>query len=68
MANRRKSRPLIDADGEVRELTAADLARFKPVRDVLPSKLAKKLGVRGRQKSPTKTLVCILGWNNLFGS
>jgi uncharacterized protein (DUF4415 family) len=48
MASRK---PLIEVDGEVRELTANDLARFKPAADVLPSTLMKKLGVRGRPKA-----------------
>lgn len=56
MASRK---PLIDADGEVRELTAEDMARFKPAGKVLPSSLRKKLGVRGPQKSPTKERITI---------
>jgi uncharacterized protein (DUF4415 family) len=56
MANRK---PLIDADGEVRELTADDLAKFKPAAEVLPASLRKKLGVRGPQKSPTKERITI---------
>lgn len=34
---------LIDADGEVRELTAKDLALFRPAAEVLPSALMTKL-------------------------
>ncbi len=49
-----KRRPLIDDDGEVRELAAADLSLFKPAAEVLPSSLRRKLGVRGPQKKPTK--------------
>lgn len=52
---------LTDAQGEVRELTAADLARFKPAQQVLPAKLYEEListnrraGVRGPQKAPLK--------------
>jgi len=56
MASRK---PLIDADGEVRELTAEDLAKFKPTAEVLPSSLRKKLGVRGPQKTPTKERITI---------
>ena len=56
MASRK---PLIDADGEVRELTAEDMAIFKPAGEVLPSSLRKKLGVRGPQKSPTKERITI---------
>ena len=35
--------PLIDADGEVRELTANDLKGFKPAREVLPLALQKSI-------------------------
>jgi len=56
MASRK---PLIDADGEVRELTAEDMAKFRPATDVLPSSLKKKLGVRGPQKTPTKERITI---------
>lgn len=57
-----KRPPLIDADGEVRELDAADFALFKPAAEVLPSELyaglvtmnKKRRGERGRQKSPKK--------------
>lgn len=44
-------KPLIDADGEVRELTAEDLAKFRPAVEALPPSLIKKLGVRGRPKA-----------------
>jgi len=54
-----KSRPLIYAKGEVRELTAADMKRFRPVKEVLPARLLAKLKVRGRQKSPTKERITI---------
>jgi hypothetical protein len=48
MASRK---PLIDTDGEVRELTAEDMAKFKPAAEVLPAcPLERKLGVRGPQK------------------
>ena len=56
MANRK---PLIDSDGEVRELTAEDLAKFRPAAEVLPASLRKKLGVRGPQKAPTKERITI---------
>lgn len=51
MASRK---PLIDTDGEVRELSAADMAKFRSAAEVLPSSLKRKLGVRGPQKAPTK--------------
>ena len=51
-----KRKPLIDASGEVRALSAADLRAFKPAGDVLPMALQKTLGMRqrGPQKAPTK--------------
>ena len=54
-----KSKPLIDADGEVRELTAADLKRFRPAQEVLPKTLLAKLKVRGPQKEPIKERITI---------
>ncbi len=51
--------PLIDAKGEVRELTADDLRQFKPAHEVLPQALQKVLGVRGSQKTPTKVSTTI---------
>ena len=54
-----KSKPLVDARGEVRELTAADLKKFRPSREVLPASLRKKVGVRGPQKTPTKERITI---------
>ena len=61
-----KPKPLIDEGGEVRELTAADLRRFKPAADVLPAPLRAQLkemnriaGVRGPQKAPTKQATTI---------
>lgn len=56
MASRK---PLIDADGEVRELSTEELAKFKPAAEVLPLSLQKKLGVRGPQKTPTKERITI---------
>lgn len=52
--------PLTDADGEVRELTEADFARFRPSMEVIPhiveamEALQKSRGQRGPQKSETK--------------
>jgi uncharacterized protein (DUF4415 family) len=56
-----KRAPLIDADGEVRALTAANLRHFKPAVEVLPSELLKVMGVkpRGPQKVPTKQATTI---------
>ncbi len=51
--------PLTDADGEVRQLTKADIAKMRPARDVLQAELLAVLpnrrpGQRGSQKMPTK--------------
>ena len=54
-----KSKPLVDAKGEVRELTAADLKRFRPAKEVLPKTLLTKLKGRGPQKTPTKERITI---------
>ena len=54
-----KSKPLTDNEGEVRELTAADMKRFQNARQALPGTLLKKLNVRGPQKTPTKDRITI---------
>lgn len=56
-----KRKPLTDAVGEVRELTAADLAKFKPASEALPPELQETLGIRrrGPQKAPTKVATTI---------
>ncbi len=42
-------KPLIDKDGEVRELTADDLKKFKPITEIAPELLVKiKRGVGER--------------------
>ena len=56
-AGKRRPKPLIDEDGEVRELTLADIRRMKPIREVMPKLIEaveqhrKKLG-RPRSESP----------------
>jgi uncharacterized protein (DUF4415 family) len=52
---------LIDTSGEVVELTAKDLAAFRPAAEVLPASLQTKLGMGGRgpQKAPTKERITI---------
>ena len=55
----RTRRPLIDEDGDIRELTAGDMAAFRPIREVLPAELLHRLGVRGPQKTPTKDRINI---------
>lgn len=54
-----KQKPLTNAKGEVRELTAKDLKTFRPARAVLPGSLQRKVGARGPQKSPTKERITI---------
>jgi len=54
-----KSKPLTDAKGEVRELTAADMKRLRPGKEVLSGTLLAKLKVRGPQKTPTKERITI---------
>jgi uncharacterized protein (DUF4415 family) len=56
-----KRAPLTDAEGEVRELTTEDMARFRPASQALPVDLQKTLGVRrrGPQKTPTKVSTTI---------
>ncbi len=55
-------KPLIDKDGEVRELTSDDLKKFKPLSEANPglyAKIKKGVGERGAQKSPTKIPISI---------
>lgn len=54
-----KQKPLTDAKGEVKELTARDLNSFRSGREVLPGSLRRKVGVRGPQKAPTKERITI---------
>jgi uncharacterized protein (DUF4415 family) len=58
MANRK---PLIDKDGEVREIAVEDVALFKPF-SALPAterKVLLKLGKRGPQKAQKKVPISI---------
>jgi uncharacterized protein (DUF4415 family) len=61
----RRTRPLIDASGEVRELRAADRASFRPAREVLPPEFFADLRAerarrgRGKQKAPVKSPISI---------
>lgn len=54
-----KSKPLVDARGEVREIKTTDLKAFCSAKEALPASLRKKLGVRGPQKEPTKERITI---------
>ncbi len=53
-----KPSPLTSPSGEVRELSATDLKRFRPVGS-LPASIRRKIGVRGPQKAPTKERITI---------
>ena len=52
---------MTDKDGEVRELTAADLRRFKPAAAVLPPDLLEVMGIKplGPQNALTKQATTI---------
>jgi uncharacterized protein (DUF4415 family) len=54
-------KPLIDEDGEVRAITAEDVARFKPFSALAASeqKVLLKLRKRGPQKAPRKIPISI---------
>jgi uncharacterized protein (DUF4415 family) len=58
MASRR---PLINEDGEVREITAGDVAAFKPFSSLplAERKMLRTLGKRGLQKAPRKIPISI---------
>ena len=58
MENRK---PLIDEDGEVREITAKDVDLFKPLSTppAAERKMLLKLGKRGPQKAPKKVPISI---------
>ncbi len=52
-----KRKPLINENGEVRELTKEDMKLFKPSSEVLPKGLLKTLPKRGRpaKSNPKKS-------------
>ena len=54
-------KPLIDEDGEVREIAAEEVALFKPFAALPQSeqKMLLKLGKRGPQKTPKKVPISI---------
>lgn len=55
--------PLTDEDGEVRELTRADIARMRPATEFLSQEfldaMREQRRIRGAQRAPTKKLVSI---------
>lgn len=57
-------KPLTNEEGEVRELTMADMRRFRPSFEVLPPELVeiiknRKIGERGPQVAPIKQQVTL---------
>ncbi len=56
----KKRKPLTNAEGEVRELTAEDFRHFESL-DHFPdlAKLVRRRGERGPQKTPTKKQVTL---------
>ncbi len=53
--------PLVDDEGEVRELTTEDFKRFRPSSDFpeLVAAMERARGQRGPQKTPTKERVAL---------
>lgn len=59
-----KRKPLTNEEGEVRELTLADMRAMRPAAEVLPPELLailpkKQAGQRGPQKKPTKVALTL---------
>ena len=57
-----KNKPLIDKDGEIRELMKEDFKRFRPIAEVnssLLAKIRKGVGGRGPQKLPKKVPISL---------
>lgn len=59
-----KKKPLTNKAGQVRELTRKDIRGMQAASEVLPSDLLevlpkRKVGQRGRQKTPTKIAVTL---------
>lgn len=50
---------MIDEQGEVRELSMAEMKQMRPASAALPSSLQAKLRTRGPQKAPTKERITI---------
>ena len=55
----KKLKPLTNLNGEVREISSADLKGFRTAREALPASVRRKVGVRGPQKAPTKERITI---------
>jgi uncharacterized protein (DUF4415 family) len=57
-------KPLTNEDGEIRELTMAEMRRFRPAFEVLPPELVeiiknRKIGERGPQIAPVKQQITL---------
>ena len=57
-------KPLTNEDGEIREITMAEMRRFRPAFEVLPPELVeiiknRKVGQRGPQVAPVKQQVTL---------
>lgn len=55
----RRRKPLIDDDGEVRELLLEDIKQFRPAREALSPSLLAKLGIEGSQQATSKQVVSL---------
>jgi len=55
----KKLKPLTNLNGEVREISSADLKGFRTAQEALPASVRQKVGVRGSQKTPTKERITI---------
>ncbi|QEY24782.1 BrnA antitoxin family protein [Neisseria animalis] len=59
------NKPLIDKAGNIREVSAEEMAQFKPVHEVMSPEFVQMVmaheakRTRGRQKAPVKELVSI---------
>jgi uncharacterized protein (DUF4415 family) len=58
-----KRKPLIDKDGEVRELTRADIRAMRPAREIVPHIVAAyergEMSLRGRPVGRSKNVVSV---------
>lgn len=56
---KKPKKPLIDKNGEVRELTVADMKRFRPAVEADAAFVSRWKKTRGRPKGSSKTAVSI---------
>ncbi len=67
MAERDSTKPLTDAEGEVRELLDEDFARMKRFSELSEGLQAKLRKGRGKQKAPTKELISLRVSRDVLG-